>query len=102
MVSEGFFNLHYPEFVDPDHAGCQKSDAISSTKAEYINMSGCCAQILWMRSQLTNYGLGFNKILMYRDNKKDIALSCNNVKLQVKHIDIRLTLSRSNVEEWGD
>ncbi|GKA45700.1 retrovirus-related pol polyprotein from transposon TNT 1-94, partial [Tanacetum coccineum] len=58
-------------FIDEDHAGCQdtcrstsgsmqflgdrlvqKSAAISSTKAEYIAMSGCCAQILWMRSQL--------------------------------------------------
>ncbi|GKE23042.1 putative ribonuclease H-like domain-containing protein [Tanacetum coccineum] len=47
----------------------QKSAAISSTKAEYIDMSGCCAQILWMRSQLTEYGLGFNKIPMYCDNK---------------------------------
>ncbi|GJT87535.1 retrovirus-related pol polyprotein from transposon TNT 1-94 [Tanacetum coccineum] len=47
----------------------QKSISISSTKAEYIVMSGCCAQILWMRSQLTDYGLGFNKILMYCDNK---------------------------------
>ncbi|GKE05246.1 retrovirus-related pol polyprotein from transposon TNT 1-94 [Tanacetum coccineum] len=28
----------------------QKSAAISSTEAEYIAMSGCCAQILWMRS----------------------------------------------------
>nr|GEU86925.1 retrovirus-related Pol polyprotein from transposon TNT 1-94 [Tanacetum cinerariifolium] len=40
----------------------QKSAAISSTKAEYIALSDCCAQILWMRSQLTDYGLGFNKI----------------------------------------
>ncbi|GJW30661.1 retrovirus-related pol polyprotein from transposon TNT 1-94 [Tanacetum coccineum] len=28
----------------------QKSNAISSIKAEYIALSGCCAQILWMRS----------------------------------------------------
>nr|GEZ94266.1 uncharacterized mitochondrial protein AtMg00810-like [Tanacetum cinerariifolium] len=48
----------------------QKSAAISSTEAEYIALSGCCAQILWMRSQLTDYGLGFNKIPMYCDNKK--------------------------------
>nr|GEZ24268.1 uncharacterized mitochondrial protein AtMg00810-like [Tanacetum cinerariifolium] len=40
----------------------QKSAAISSMKAEYIALSRCCAQILWMRSQLTDYGLGFNKI----------------------------------------
>nr|GFC20106.1 uncharacterized mitochondrial protein AtMg00810-like [Tanacetum cinerariifolium] len=28
----------------------QKSASISSTKAEYIALSGCCALILWMRS----------------------------------------------------
>nr|GFD11060.1 uncharacterized mitochondrial protein AtMg00810-like [Tanacetum cinerariifolium] len=28
----------------------QKSTAISSTEAEYIALSGCCAQILWKRS----------------------------------------------------
>ncbi|GKB38425.1 hypothetical protein Tco_0883367 [Tanacetum coccineum] len=69
-------------FVNADHAGCQdtrkstpgsmqllgdrlvswsskkqKCIAISSTKAEYIALSGCCAQILWMRLQLTDYGL---------------------------------------------
>nr|GFB88292.1 uncharacterized mitochondrial protein AtMg00810-like [Tanacetum cinerariifolium] len=92
-------------FADEDHAGCQdtrrstfgslqflgdrlmswssrrkKSAAISSTEAEYIALSGCCAQILWMRSQLTDYGLGFNKIPMYCDNKSAIALCCNNVQ----------------------
>ncbi|GKG02406.1 putative ribonuclease H-like domain-containing protein, partial [Tanacetum coccineum] len=30
----------------------QRSTSISTTEAEYIAMSGCCAQILWMRSQL--------------------------------------------------
>ncbi|GJS66237.1 retrovirus-related pol polyprotein from transposon TNT 1-94 [Tanacetum coccineum] len=71
-------------FTDADHAGCQdtrrstsgsiqllgdrlvswsskrqKSVAISSTEAEYIALSGFCAQVLWMRSQLTDYGFGF-------------------------------------------
>ncbi|GJX04308.1 hypothetical protein Tco_0190224 [Tanacetum coccineum] len=102
-------------FADADHTGCQdtrrstsgsmqllgdrlvswsskrqKSVAISSTEAEYIALSGCCAQVLWMRSQLTDYGLGFNKILMYCDNKSDIALCCNNVQhSRSKHIDIK-------------
>nr|GEX97326.1 copia protein [Tanacetum cinerariifolium] len=92
-------------FADADHACCQdtrrstsgslqflgerfiswsskrqKSAAISSTEAEYIALSGCCAQILWMRSQLTDYGFGFNKIPMYCDNKSAIALCCNNVQ----------------------
>nr|GFC58797.1 retrovirus-related Pol polyprotein from transposon TNT 1-94 [Tanacetum cinerariifolium] len=28
----------------------QKSTAISTTEGEYIALSGCCAQVLWMRS----------------------------------------------------
>ncbi|GKC64420.1 retrovirus-related pol polyprotein from transposon TNT 1-94 [Tanacetum coccineum] len=68
----------------------QKSAAISSIEAEYIALSDCCAQVLWMRSQLTDCGLGFNKIPMYCDNKSAIALCCNNVQhSRSKHIDIR-------------
>ncbi|GJS90117.1 retrotransposon protein, putative, ty1-copia subclass, partial [Tanacetum coccineum] len=111
-------------FADADHARCQdtrrstsgsmqflgdrlvswsskgqKSAAISSTEVEYIAMSGCCAQILWMRSQLTDYGLGFNKIPMYCDNKSAIALSCNNDQhSRSKHIDIRFHFIKEHVE----
>ncbi|GKF58837.1 hypothetical protein Tco_0172374, partial [Tanacetum coccineum] len=111
-------------FSNADHAGCQdtrrstsggmqflgdrlvswsskrqKCAAISSTEAEYIAMSGCCAQILWMRSQLIDYGLRFNKILMYCDNKRAIALSCNNVQhSRSKHIDIRFHFIKEHVE----
>nr|GFB18925.1 copia protein [Tanacetum cinerariifolium] len=77
----------------------QKSAAISSTKAEYIALSRCCAQILWMRSQLLDYGLGFNKIPMYCDNKSAIALCCNNVQhSRSKHIDIRYHFIKEQVE----
>nr|GEW57970.1 uncharacterized mitochondrial protein AtMg00810-like [Tanacetum cinerariifolium] len=65
----------------------QKSAAISNKEAEYIALSGCCAQILWMRSQLTDYGIGFNKIPMYCDNKSDIALCCNNVQHSRERIE---------------
>nr|GEU99250.1 copia protein [Tanacetum cinerariifolium] len=57
----------------------QKSTAISTTEAKYIAMSGCYAQILWMRSQLTDYGFAFNKIPLYCDNRSAITLCCNNV-----------------------
>ncbi|GJU69005.1 retrovirus-related pol polyprotein from transposon TNT 1-94 [Tanacetum coccineum] len=77
----------------------QKSAAISSTKAEYIALSGCCAQFLWMRSQLIDYGLGFNKIPMYCDNKSAIALCCNNVQhSRSKHINIRFHFIKEQVE----
>ncbi|GJX79153.1 retrovirus-related pol polyprotein from transposon TNT 1-94 [Tanacetum coccineum] len=56
----------------------QKSTAISSIEAEYIALSRCCAQILWMRSQLTDYGFQFNKIPLYCENKSAILLYYDN------------------------
>ncbi|GJW86698.1 hypothetical protein Tco_0162038 [Tanacetum coccineum] len=78
-----------------DHAG----ESRFKKKAEYIAMSGCCAQILWMRSQLKDYGFDFNKIPLYCDNKSAIALCCNNVQhSRSKHIDIRHHFIREQVE----
>nr|GEZ81034.1 retrotransposon protein, putative, unclassified [Tanacetum cinerariifolium] len=75
------------------------STAISTTEAEYIAMSGCCAQILWMRSQLTDYGFDFNKIPLYCDNRSAIAMCCNNVQhSRSKYIDIRHHFIREQVE----
>nr|GEZ16604.1 hypothetical protein [Tanacetum cinerariifolium] len=36
--------------------------ALSTAEAEYVSLSACCAQVLWMRTQLTDYGFYFNKI----------------------------------------
>ncbi|GJV04276.1 retrovirus-related pol polyprotein from transposon TNT 1-94 [Tanacetum coccineum] len=72
-------------FADADHAGCQ--DTRRSTS------------VLWMRSQLTDYGFGFNKDPMYCDNKSVIALCCNNVQhSRSKHIDIRFHFIKEHVE----
>nr|GEU68447.1 retrovirus-related Pol polyprotein from transposon TNT 1-94 [Tanacetum cinerariifolium] len=76
-----------------------KSTAISTTKAKYISMSGCYAQILWMRSQLTHYSFAFNNIPLYCDNRSAIALCCKNVQhSRSKHIDIRHHFIREQVE----
>ncbi|GJY93301.1 retrovirus-related pol polyprotein from transposon TNT 1-94 [Tanacetum coccineum] len=77
----------------------QKSTAISSTKAEYIALFGHCAQILWMISQLTDYGFEFNKIPLYCDNKSVISLCCNNVQhSRSKHIDVRYHFIKEQVK----
>ncbi|GKC37869.1 retrovirus-related pol polyprotein from transposon TNT 1-94 [Tanacetum coccineum] len=76
----------------------KQSTTISSTKAEYIALSRCCAQILWMRSQLTDYSFRFNKIPLYCDNKSVISLCCNNVQYsRAKHIDVRYHFIKGSV-----
>ncbi|GJV35500.1 hypothetical protein Tco_1407977 [Tanacetum coccineum] len=111
-------------FADSDYAGCQdtrrsmsgsaqflrdkliswslkkqKSTSISTIEAEYIALSRCCAQVLWMRSQLSDYVFKFNKIPLYCDNQSAIALCCNNVQhSRSKHIDIRHHFIKEQVE----
>nr|GFB62140.1 uncharacterized mitochondrial protein AtMg00810-like [Tanacetum cinerariifolium] len=58
----------------------QDCTLISSAEAEYVSLSACCAQVLWLRTQLTDYGFHFDKIPMYCDSKAAIAISCNPVQ----------------------
>nr|GEW99049.1 hypothetical protein [Tanacetum cinerariifolium] len=77
----------------------QKSTAISTIEAEYITLSGCCAQVLWMRSQQMDYGFMFNKIPMYCNNQSAIALCCNSVQhSRSKHTGIRQHFIKEQVE----
>ncbi|GJU86403.1 hypothetical protein Tco_1293949 [Tanacetum coccineum] len=77
----------------------KRSTAISTTEAQYISMSGCCAQILWMRSQLKDYIFAFDKIPLYYDNKSVITLCCNNFQhSRSKHIDIHHYFIQEQVE----
>nr|GEV69134.1 retrovirus-related Pol polyprotein from transposon TNT 1-94 [Tanacetum cinerariifolium] len=112
-------------FLDSDHAGCldsrkstsggiqflggdklvswsskkQDCTSMSSAEAEYVSLSVCCAQVLWMRTPLTDYGFYFDKIPMYCDSKATIAISCNPVQHScTKHIDVRYHFIKEKVE----
>nr|GEU81161.1 integrase, catalytic region, zinc finger, CCHC-type, peptidase aspartic, catalytic [Tanacetum cinerariifolium] len=45
----------------------QDCTSMSSVEAKYVSLSACCAQVLWLRTQLTDYGFHFDKIPMYCD-----------------------------------
>ena len=78
----------------------QDCTALSTAEAEYVSLSACCAQVLWMRTQLTDYGFTFDKIPMYCDSKSAIAISCNPVHhSKTKHIRVRYHFIKEQVEE---
>nr|GEW45820.1 uncharacterized mitochondrial protein AtMg00810-like [Tanacetum cinerariifolium] len=52
---------------------------ISSAESEYVAVSSCCAQVLWMCTQLTDFGFFYEKVSIYCDSKSAIAISCNPV-----------------------
>nr|GEU82365.1 copia protein [Tanacetum cinerariifolium] len=62
-------------YLDADHAGCH----LDRKKSEYVAVSSCCAQVLWMHTQLTDYGFFYDKVPIYCDSKSAIAISCNPV-----------------------
>ena len=76
----------------------QHSVSTSTAEAEYIAAGSCCAQILWIRNQLRDYGLVLNKIPIFCDNTSAIAISNNPVQhSRTKHIDVRYHFIREHV-----
>ncbi|GJS25066.1 hypothetical protein Tco_0453698 [Tanacetum coccineum] len=60
----------------------------TTTEAEYVALSASCAQLMWMRPQLKDYGFDYNKIPLYCDSQSAIAISCNPVQhSRTKHIN---------------
>nr|GEX76921.1 retrovirus-related Pol polyprotein from transposon TNT 1-94 [Tanacetum cinerariifolium] len=111
-------------FSDADHAGCidsrkstsggiqllgdklvswmskkQNCTAMSSAKAEYVVLSTRCAQVMWMRTQLQDYGFNYNKIPLYYDSQSAITISCNPVQhSHTKNIHTRYHFIKEQVE----
>nr|GEX18084.1 retrovirus-related Pol polyprotein from transposon TNT 1-94 [Tanacetum cinerariifolium] len=87
-------------FADADHAGCQDTHQSTSGCVQFLGER----LISWSSKRqksaaIFNYGLAFNKILMYCDNKSAIALCCNNVQhSRSKHIYIRYHFIKEEVE----
>ena len=106
------FDLH--GYSDSDYAGCkvdrksttgtcqflgrslvswsskkQNSVSLSMAEAEYVAAGACCAQLLWMKRTLSDYGCEFSEIPLLCDNESAIKLANNLVQhSRMKHIDI--------------
>ncbi|KAJ9557513.1 hypothetical protein OSB04_012127 [Centaurea solstitialis] len=78
----------------------QQCVSTSTAESEYVAAASCCSQVLWMQSQLRDYGLEYKKIPIYCDSKSAIAISANPVQhSKTKHIDIRYHFLKDNVEK---
>ncbi|GKA18485.1 retrovirus-related pol polyprotein from transposon TNT 1-94 [Tanacetum coccineum] len=72
---------------------------MSSAKAEYVALSISCAQVMWMRTHLKDYGFNYNKIPLYYDSQSAIAISYNPVQhSHTKHIHTRYHFIKEQVE----
>ncbi|KAJ9536703.1 LOW QUALITY PROTEIN: hypothetical protein OSB04_un000088 [Centaurea solstitialis] len=73
----------------------QQCVSTSTAESEYV-----AAAVLWMQTQLRDYGFVYKKIPIYCDSKSAIAISANPVQhSKTKHIDIRYHFLKDNVEK---
>ena len=78
----------------------QNSVAISTAEAEYVAAASCCAQLLWIKQQLSDFGLKIEQVPIFCDNTSAINIAKNPVQhKRTKHIDIRHHFLRDNVEK---
>ncbi|GAV69162.1 hypothetical protein CFOL_v3_12663 [Cephalotus follicularis] len=122
---DSLFNLH--AYSDANYGGCklnrkstsgtcqflgtslvswfskkQNSVALSTTEAEYVEAGSCCAQVLWLKKQLCDFGISISNVCIKCDNTSAINLSRNPVQhSKSKHIEIRHHFLRDHVEK-GD
>ncbi|GJU47050.1 hypothetical protein Tco_1204316 [Tanacetum coccineum] len=72
--------------------------AMSSAEAEYVVAAGCCAQVLWIKSQLADYDVLYDKVPIFCDNTSAIDISNNPVlHSRTKHIDIKYHFIRDHI-----
>jgi hypothetical protein len=80
----------------------QNSVALSTAEDEYIVVGHCCAQLLWMRQTLRDYGYKLSKVPLLCDNESAIRMADNPVEhSRTKYIDIRYHFLRDH-QQKGD
>jgi hypothetical protein len=76
--------------------------ALSTAEAEYISVGACCAQILYMKQSLLDYGVVLDRVPLLCDNESAVKIANNPVQhSRTKHIDSRHHFLRDHVAK-GD
>ena len=74
------------------------SGSIYLTK--YVAAASCCAQFLWIKQQLKDFGIGTGCIPILSDNTSAINMVKNPVQHKsTKNIEVRHNFLRDNVEK---
>jgi hypothetical protein len=90
------------QFIGRSHVSwsANKHDfvALFMAEVEYVVASSCCAQLLWMRQTLKDYGYSMNHVPLLCDNESATKIAYNPCEhSRTKHIDIQHHFLRDHV-----
>jgi hypothetical protein len=78
----------------------QNSVSLFTTNAKYVSVGSFCAQLLWMKQTLLNYGISFNNVSLMCDNGSVVKFTTNSIQhSRTKHIDVRHHVLRDHVRK---
>ena len=82
------------------HSKKQNSVALSTAEAEYNAAGLGCAQVLWMKQTLSDFGLTYSHVPIKCDKTSAISISKNPVQhSRTKHIEIRHHFLRDHAQK---
>ena len=73
----------------------QNCVSLSTAEAEYIDAGSCCAQVLWMKQTLKDYGINVKNVPLYCDNESDVGFWVPAKPLRFEHWGAHKDLSPS-------
>ena len=92
---------HVTFWEDHLSVGLQRSRTVYHSPLLNLNTfaaGSCCAQLLWMKQTLKDYGIHLKQVPLYCDNESAIKIANNPVQhSKTKHIEIRHHFLRDHV-----
>nr|KAJ0227036.1 hypothetical protein LSAT_V11C100049630 [Lactuca sativa] len=74
--------------------------SLSTVEAEYIAAASCTSQVVWIQSQLRDYGLSMKNIPLYCDSEIAIRICHNPMQhSKTRHIALRYHFIKDHVED---
>ena len=76
--------------------------ALSTTEAEYMEITEAVKEAIWLQGLLDDLGVGQKQVTVFCDSQSAIHLAKNQVyHAQTKHIDVMYHFVREIIEECG-
>ena len=74
--------------------------SLSTTEAEYIAAASCTSHVIWIQSQLCDYGLSMKRISVYCDSERAIRICHNPMQhSKMKHKALRYHFIKDHVAD---
>ncbi|GKC85253.1 retrovirus-related pol polyprotein from transposon TNT 1-94, partial [Tanacetum coccineum] len=85
-------------YSDSDYVGCNMDRKITSAEAEYAAAAGCCANILWIKSKLTDNDIIYEKNSLWNPKLQEPPQKLRRGFPKAKFLELKLDSEENNLQ----